>query len=327
MLDLDYLPPIHEEEMEVGREYKVRVMLPSCQIVAMAACGSEIRGEKEVHSLQSSPEEAVSSEDALGDVIMIDGPPIEGRNRDQPSDATGEPQSTSSRVTRSASKRQGKTVENWTMANIDGNGKDVVDVPVALLSFKSELQDTKDKLAASKKDLKEAKAKLSGNKKDLATCRRDLRESRGFSSNLKKANIDLQKTLKAYQEELSRCKDDLFSLQGVAQTPDSVITKEFGSISQQIVNLIDTEIAAYARANPRIEPDHVFSGTENKPVADFLQRHPGGGEHLARYLIHRFLQHHVFGKKDYFFGLTEETAHLLQAAESGFAKLDPPRGM
>ena len=326
MLDLNYLPPIHEEEMEVGRGHEVRVMHSSYQKVAMAACGSEIRGEKEVHSLQSSPEEAVSPEDKSEDVIMTDRPPIERRNRGQRSDATEELQLTSSRVTRSASKRQEKTVENWSMANIDGDERDVVDVPVALQSFKSELQDTKDKLAVSKKDLKEAKAKLSGNKKDLATCRRDLRESRGFSSQFKKANIDLQKTLKAYQEELSRCKDDLFSLQGVAQTPDSVITKKFESVSQQIINWIDTEVARFEKANPEAEPDHIFSGGKHKPSADFLQQHPGVGEHLARYHIHKLLGLHVFGKSVYFFGLPEETAQLLREAELKLAELDPPRG-
>ena len=327
MLDFNYLPPVHEEDIEVGRRYDLRVMQSSCQKIAMAACGSETRGEKEVHLLQSSPQEAVIPEDTSEDVIMIDRPCIERTNRGKPSDAKGELQLTSSRTTRSASKRQVKTVENWTKPKIDGDEQDVVDVAVAFQNFKSGLQDTEDKLAASKKDLKEAKAQLTGKKKELATCRRDLRDSRSLSSDLKKANIDLQRTLKAYQEELSKCKDDLFSLQRVAQTPDSVITQQFELVSQQIVNWIDTEIATYAGANPSIEPDHVFSGGQHKPVTVFLQHHPGAGEHVTRYLIHRFLQHDVFGKIQYFFGLPEETAHLLEEAESGFAKLDPPRGI
>ena len=312
MPDLNDLPPVQEEDVEIGRGDEVREMQSSSQEVAMAACGSETRGEEEVHSEQSSSQEAVVPEDKSEDIIMIDQPSIDKHNRGESSDTTGEVQLTSPRITRSASKRQRKTVE---------------DVAVVLPSFKSGLQDTKNELAASKNDLKEAKAQLSGKKKDLAACRRDLQESKSLSRYLKKTNDDLQKTLKAYQEELSKCKDDLFSLQGVAQTPDSVITQRFESISQQIVNWIDTEIANYARANPGIDPDHVFSGSEQKRVTDFLQRHPGTGEHVARYVIHRLLQYHVFGNTRYFVGLPQETARLLQEAESGFAKLDPPRGM
>ena len=294
---------------------------------AMAACGSETRGEKEVHSLQLSPQKAVVPENESEDLIMIDRAPIERQNRGQLSDDTGELQLTLGRVTRSARKRQQKVVEHWSQAKTDGVEEDVMDVAVALQNFKTELKDTKDRLAASEEALKETKAQLKDKKKILATCRRQLKESRGFSRHIRQAKNELQKTLQASEEKLSQCKDDLFSLQGVAQIPDSTISNRFESICQQIVHWIDTEVATFEKAHPEAEPDHIFSGGQVKPSADFLEQHSSAGEHLARYHIHELLGLHVFGKSVYFFGLPEETAQLLREAELKLAELDPPRGM
>ena len=293
---------------------------------AMAACGSETRGEKEVHSLQLSPQKAVVPENESEDLIMIDRAPIERQSRGQLSDDTGELQLASGRVTRSARKRQQKVVEHWSQAKTDGVEEDVMDVAFALQNFKNELKDTKDRLAASEEALKETKAQLKDKKKILATCRRQLRESRGFSRHIRQAKDELQKTLQASEEKLSQCKDDLFSLQGAAQIPESTISKRLESLGQQIVHWIDAEVARFDKAHPDAKPDHLFSVGGHEYSAVFLQGHPGAGEHLARHLVHHFLQSEVFGKGVYLFGLPEETARLLQEAELKMAEFDPPRG-
>lgn len=327
MLNFEFLPTVNEKDVEVGRDFNLHTQQSSCQKAALDTSESEIGGTNEVYTLQWSPEEAAVPENESEDVIMTDRAPIESQDRGQASDNTPEIQIISSvRTTRAASKRQGKAVETGKQAKADSIEEDLVNAEVRLRRYQSDLEDMKKKLAASEKKLKDTKAQLSGNRKHLATCRRELRDAKGVSSHVKKLNRDLQSTLRASREQLSRCKDDLFSLQEVAQTPDSTIVKRFESVSQQIIHWIDTEVATYEKAHPEAELDRVFSVGEQKHAAGFLRLHPDTGEHLARHLIHHTLQTHVFGSKVYLFGLPEETAQLLQEAELGLAISDPPRG-
>ena len=243
------------------------------------------------------------------------------------SDDMRELQPTSGRVTRLASKRQKKTVEYWTEATIDGVKEDMMDVVAGLHSLKSELKDTKERLAASEEFLEETKAQLKEHKENLATCRRLLQDSRRFNRQIRKTNSQLEKTLGASQEELSKCKDDLFSLQGVTQTPDSTISKQFESVSQQILHWIDAEVSKFDKAHPDAKSEYIFSVGGDRYSKEFLQSYPKAGEHLVRYLVHHFLQKEVFGKEVFLFGLPEETAQLMREAELKMAELDPPRGI
>ena len=318
---------MNEEDMDHGQGTEVGVDHSSSQKVAMTACGSETRGVEEVLSLQSSTQEAGIHEDDSEYIIMTDRPLIITRNRGQPSDATGELQLTLSRVTRSASKRQEKTVEPLEGSRADSVEKKLADAELRLQSYRTELEDIRIKLATSKKELKDKKSQLWSKKKDLAGCKREHQKSKGVIRDMKTTNSELQKSLQASEKQLSQCKDDLFSLQGVAQIPDSTISKRFESICQQIVHWIDTEVARFEKAYPEAEPDLLFSGSKHKPSTDFLQQHPGAGENLVRYHIHRLLGLHVFEKSVYFFGLPEETARLLGEAELKLAEFDPPRGI
>ena len=293
----------------------------------MAACGSESRGEEEVHSLQSSPQEVGIPEHESEDVIMMDRPPTVRQNQGQSSDATGELPATSSRLTRSASKRQQNTVEPLEYFRADSVEERLIDAELRLQSCQLELENTQLKLAASKRELKDKKSQLWGKKKDLGICKRQHQVSKGVIRDTKKANKELQKALQASEEQLTQCKDDLFSLQGVGQIPDSTISRRFEAICLQIVHWIDTEVAKFEKANPEAEPDHIFSGGHSKPSADFLWKHSSAGEHLVRYNIHRLLGFHVFGRSVYFIGLPEETIQLLREAELKLAELDPPRGI
>lgn len=327
MLNFEFLPAVNEKDVEVGREFSLHTQQSSCQKAALDTNESEIGGTNEVHTLQGSPEDVAVPENQSEDVIMTDRAPIESQDRGQPSNDTQEVQIISSvRITRAASKRQANAVEPGKQAKADSIEEDQVNAEVRLRCYQSELKDMNEKLAAAKKNLKDTKAQLSGNRKHLATCRRELRDSKGVNSHVKKLNRDLQEMLKAEREELTKCKDDLFSLQGGAQTPDSTVLNRFESLSQQIIHWIDTEVATYEKAHPEAEPDRVFSVGEQKRAAGFLRLHPDAGEHLARHLIHHTLQTHVFGRKVYLFGLPEETTQLLQEAELNLANIDPPRG-
>lgn len=327
MLNYEYLPTVDEKDVEVGRDFNLHTQQSSCQKAALDTIESEIGGMKDVHTLPSLPQEAAVPEHESEDVIMTDRAPVRSQDRGEPFDDTEEVQVISSRrVTRAARKRQEKAVETRKRAravSVDGN---LVKVEVRLPSYNRELEDTKAKLAASEKGLKELKAQLKGKKKNLATCRRKCKESRSINRNMKKEIRDLQSTLKASQEELSKCKDDLFSLQEVDPISDSAIVERFDRISQQIIHWIETEVVTYEKAHPEAEPDRVFSVGEQKYAAEFLRLYPDAGEHLARHLIHHALQAHVFGRKVYLFGLPEETTQLLLEAELRLAKSDPPRG-
>ena len=327
MLDFNYLPTVQGDDVEVGREYVVHLQGPSCQKAAMPTNESQTGGEDNVHSLQPLPQKAVNPEDGSEDVIMTDEAAVEEGNGSQSSDDTRELQLIKVRVLRSASKRQEKTVKTWEKAKADSVEENLENAKFRLQSCQGELKDTKDKLAASKKGLKKTKGQLTGKRKELAFCRRKLQENNGVIRQMKWTNSDLQDELKASRQELSKCTDDLFSLQGVAQVPDSTISERFESIGQQIVYWIDAEVARFEKAHPDAEPDYIFSSGESEPGKGFLRLHPDAGEHLARYLIHRILQKDVFRGNAYLFGLPEETANLLREAERKLAEFDPPRGM
>lgn len=267
----------------------------------------------------------------LEDVAMTDPAPFGGQIQGQSSTGTMDIQIVSSRSLRS--RKQQKTVDSNShevqeheakAANVEER---LANAERQVHDYKSKLEDAQEKLAAFKKDSKNFKADLKGKKKDLAACRRQIKESKGTIRGLKASKGDLQKAFAASEGELTKCKDELFSLQAVAQVPDSAICDRFELVSQQIVNWIDERVAIFEKAHPELEPDHVLSIGEDESAIKFLQLYPGAGEHLARNLIHRFLQDNVFGKKVYFFGLLEETVDFLRSTEQKMTDLDPPKGM
>ena len=303
------------------------VDLSSSQEATIASSESKSTGENEVASLQPSPQIITISEDESMDHVMTGHAPVVRQSQGQSSDNTGKVKAVAVRITRSASKRQDKTVETLKEARADSTEERLVKAELRLQNYQTELKNIRTKLAASKKEFKDKKSQLWKKKKELAKCKREHQKSKGVIRDTKTTNNELQKSLQASEEQLSQCKDDLFSLQGVAQIPDSTITKRFESICQQIVHWIDTEVARFEKAHPEAEPDHIYSGGQLAPSTNFLRQHSSAGEHLVRYHIHGLLGLHVFGKSVYFFGLPEETAQLLREAELKLAEFDPPRGI
>ena len=232
---------------------------------------------------------------------------------------------------RLAIKRQEKTVkkQKTTIRDLED---DLSDAELHFQSSRSELKDALKRLAASEQALEGTKAELIQQKrtcrspaKDLATARQEMRQSKDVVRSLEASNGDLRDKLAASNGELSQCKDDLFRLQKVAQTPDSTVCQELELLSQQIIHWIEAEVAAFEKAHPE-RPDHIFSAGQDEDASAFLRLNPGASEHLVRHLIHRFLEKYLFGEDMYLLGLKEETTKMLRKAESAMASLDPPRG-
>lgn len=233
---------------------------------------------------------------------------------------------------RAASKRLEETVQKQKTKieslkiKIDDLEDQLKDADRYHQSYDHELKDKQAQLAITKQALQASKARWRRQNGTVQGLRTDLKESKDIVRNVEAFNSDLEDKFAASQEELSRCKDDLFSLQPMAQVADSSIVRELEIVGQEVVHWIEAEVAAFMTANPQAEPEHIFSVGKDKNAAIILQHHPAAGEHLARYLVHRFFQANLFGKKFYLLGLTEETAQSLQKVEDTMGKIDPPRG-
>lgn len=170
--------------------------------------------------------------------------------------------------------------------------------------------------------------------KEIDTYRRDLQDCRGNLRSLQTAvkktihqdSSIARKDLAAARQELEPCKDALFCLQPVFQIPDSQILKSLETLNLQVVSWIDEEIFAFEKVHPESEADLIFSISTDEDAASIVRKYPGAGEHLARAMIHHYLQDHIFAPHVYLLGLPDETRMMLQRAEDAMTRLDPPRG-
>lgn len=129
------------------------------------------------------------------------------------------------------------------------------------------------------------------------------------------------------QKSLDACKDDLFRLQPVAQTPDTEILEDFESLIQHIRHWIEVEIDIFEKKYLQARNEVLFSADGNDDVARVLQRFPQVGEYLVRSVIHHYLQTHMLGEGVYFLGLPEDFIYILQDVEQSMAQLQPQRGI
>ena len=138
--------------------------------------------------------------------------------------------------------------------------------------------------------------KLRHVKKQLASVRRELKASKGRAKETSRELQQERSNLAASEADLTACKDELFRLKPIAQVPDSRVAKEFENLCQQITNWVEAEVAIFEKAHPEEGQEHVFSIGEDNNAAQFMARHPRGGEHLAVYMIHDWLQDNLFGQ-------------------------------
>ena len=183
----------------------------------------------------------------------------------------------------------------------------------------------KNQLSHAQEDfqkVRQLRQELASVRRELEASQDDLRCTQNTCRELQK----VRKKLAVSQAELTACKDEVFRLQPIAQIPDSRVAKEFETLCQQIVNWIEAEVVLFEKARPETGPEHIFSIGEHKEAAQFMEQHPRSGEHLATYMIHRWLQEHIFGQKLSCLGLPVEAVQLLETAEQSMERLDPPRG-
>lgn len=189
-----------------------------------------------------------------------------------------------------------------------------------------ELKQAQAQLATTKQALQKSKAQWKRQNEVVKKLRANLKESKDKVRGMGVTNSDLQEKLVTSEEELTRCRDDVFSLQPMVLVADSTIVEELEIVREGVVHWIETEVTSFEKAHPEAEEEHIFSVGDDEEAAIFLAQHPGAGEHLARYLIHRFFKANLFGSRYDVLGLTEETARLLQKAEHSMAHADPPKG-
>ena len=223
-----------------------------------------------------------------------------------------------------------------TRQDLQDTRQDLQNTRQNLQDSQQDLQDTQQSLRACEKDIGKIQRREDASKRrfdkkyqtlqqKLKLSQEELRASRIRTKELQKGEENFQEAqehIVMLKSELLACKDDLFRLQPITPLPDSLIVKNFESISQQIVHWIDAEVEqAY-----QDETEQIFSAQSGVEATTFLEHSPAAGEYLARFLIHRFLQFHVFSAGILLFGLPEETQMWLQKAEESMAKLQPPRG-
>lgn len=297
------------------------------------------------------------------DIIMTDEADAENSMRRTPSSGSGDvqviseeefirpkedliskPREENRRMSKRIKKQKLSIAELTTEADLDGDS--LIDTHAELQVCPNDLQDQKARfqeatvqLMSPQRGLRTRKNQLSPAqndsqkvrqvKQELASVRRELKASQDRQRRTQETYKELQKArrkLAASQDDLTACKDELFRSQPIAQVPDSRVAKEFEDLCQQIVNWVEAEVAMFEKAYPEEGQELVFLIGEDNEAAQFMAQHPRGGEHLAVYMVHRWLQDNLFGRKFSCLGLPAETIQLLERVERSMARLDPPRG-
>ena len=321
MLFPNFEPRIQEEEREAGGWYDVLSSQTSLQTEGMPTTESE----DAIKSDQASTEVPSQGQtlDDVDDPQLITKNELERRcDRNMTKNHGAKPKRPRNTVV-----KQGTEMESH-MVKAEAMDKQPEDAKLNQQDCERKLNDTQAEVASTKEALQESRASFTGQPGTIKKLHADIKKLQDTVRSLRAANNDLQDMHVASQEELSRCRDDLFSLQPIPPATDSSIVQELEIVSQEVVYWIETEAAAFEKAHPEAEPEQIFSVGNNKDAANFLQQYPAAGEHLARYLVHRFFQANLFGRRHYYLvGLKKKTARLLKKAEHSMATFDPPRGM
>ena len=256
-------------------------------------------------------------------------------------DLISKPQKETRRMSKRIMEQELRNAEPSNDADLDGRGlidthselrlsrKDVQDAIASCQEATAQLKPSQRGPRTRKNQLSPAQndaQKVRQLKKQLANVRCELKASKGRAKETCKELQRERTELAASQDDLTACKDELFRLQPIAQVPDSQVDKEFDNLCQQIVNWVEAEVAVFEKTHPEEGQEFVFSIGEDKEATQFMTQHPKGGEHLAAYMIHRWLLNNLFWRKLSCIGLPAETIQLLERVERSMARLDPPRG-
>ena len=142
--------------------------------------------------------------------------------------------------------------------------------------------------------------------------------------------------LQAKEEELQKCKDELFALQPLSPISDAQIGHEWERLCGAITQWIDDQAGGMGslqselkRLNQRDEFNDtidLYWGADRQELALRSSRYPNIIDVLLRYNIHCLLEKRVFDESVYMFGLGSKSAKLLTMIEEQMNALEPRRG-
>ena len=142
--------------------------------------------------------------------------------------------------------------------------------------------------------------------------------------------------LQAKEEELKKCKDELFDLQPPSQISDAQIDNEWQRLCGNITRWIDDQAGGtgslYSELKRLTQMDEfdetlaLYWGNDRQELAQHAVRYPYITDGLIRYNIHCLLEERVFDESVYMFGLRRRSAKLLTMIEKQMDALEPRRG-
>ena len=142
--------------------------------------------------------------------------------------------------------------------------------------------------------------------------------------------------LQAKEEELQKCKDELFDLQPPSQISDAQIGHEWETLCGNITRWIDDQAGGmgslYSDLKRLRQIDKfndtvaLYWGDDRQELAHHASRYPFIIDVLIRYNIHCLLEERVFDESIYMFGLPRKSAELLTMIEKQMNALEPRRG-
>lgn len=142
--------------------------------------------------------------------------------------------------------------------------------------------------------------------------------------------------LQAKEEELQKCKDELFDLQPPSQISDIQIGNEWEMLCGNITRWIDdqaggmgslySELKRLRQLDQFTKTIAFYWGDDRQELARHANRYPNIIDVLIRYNIHCLLEERVFDESVYMFGLQRKSAELLTMIENQMSALEPRRG-
>ena len=142
--------------------------------------------------------------------------------------------------------------------------------------------------------------------------------------------------LQAKEEELQKCKDELFALQPLSPISDAQIGHEWerlcGAITQWIddqaggMGSLQSELKRLRQRDEFSDTVDLYWGADRQELALRSSRYPDIIDVLIRYNIHCLLEKRVFDESVYMFGLGGRSAELLTMIEKQMNALEPRRG-
>ena len=163
-----------------------------------------------------------------------------------------------------------------------------------------------------------------------------LEESRAEKAKVEEIARKTHLKLQAKEDELQKCKDELFDLQPPSQISDAQIGIEWGRLCANITRWIDDQAGGtgslYSELKRLRHMDKfndmvaLYWGDDRQELAHHASRYPYIIDVLIRYNIHCLLEETVFAESVYMFGLPRKSAELLTLIEKQMKALEPQRG-